>query len=236
MTKIWACYAIYNEEDSISESMRSIKAYIDGFVVVDSVFESNPAENTHSTDKTRDIAHRIAQSTPEKRCIYGESQVKFTEVEARNQYLAVVPDGDYIFVIDGDEVLYGQWAYIRELFDEIRRGEGSNVYMVPVYTTAINVPKMANNVTPEEFETAPIISTMGTMPRLFKNATGIVYTKVPGGSTPALTYRDPKTFVETYVHGGNGGNREMMFLVNNHPRQSFEGYQADFVWENAQND
>src|SRR5213075_2987439 len=100
--EIVACYVVANEADHLADSMRSVKAYVDRFVIVDSLFRTNPLPGTHSTDSTKEVAQRAAGVVP---LLYIESQERLSEPEARNLYLTVTRDA-WILVMDGDEQMY----------------------------------------------------------------------------------------------------------------------------------
>ena len=238
-SQIVACYTLCNEEDTIGESIRSIKAYVDRFVVIDSAFTSNPLESTHSTDKTRQIVERICAAPPACPLTYLEPATKLTQVEARNLYLRQVLPPDWVFVVDGDEVLYGDHEKILRILEDIRSGEILRSLSIPVYTIAVNLEKMADTVTREEYETTPLVATMGYMPRLFAAASNLRYTVEVEMSTPALTFLGPKVMKDgvavkepdEYLIPWRFAYPGELFLINHHTRQSYEGYQSDYEWE-----
>lgn len=228
MPDIWAVYVVANEADHIADSIRSVKAYVDGFVVVDALFQANPTPSdptiSSSTDATPEIFRHLTTAEPTKRLTYYASPVRLTEVQARNLALDLVPPGDWALVIDGDERLCGDWSSMICLLEAIRSGHPVNnaeAYWIQVFTTAVNVNKGADTVTPDEFSTRPIISTAGPMPRLFRVNPILGYTVIPGASTPILSLTGPRYDVP------NGE----MFLINDHVRQSYASYQNDYVWE-----
>lgn len=226
MTEIVACYAVANEEDHIAESVRSVKAYVDRYVVVDSIFESNPDPATHSTDDTR---RRIEVAAYPKPVNYIEADRKLTEVVARNTYLQAIELPDWAFIIDGDEILYGDYGKIVDLFERVRAGVQLGPVSLPVYTTAINVPKMGNEITSSEFATAPLISTVGRMPRLIPVIGRLRYVVERNASTPILAYKTAESY--QYLEPSTLVDADTMFLINNHHRQSFESYLNDYEWE-----
>lgn len=229
--------------------MRSVKAYVDRFVVIDSVFASNPLRTadgnwaTHSTDNTKEVAHRVAAAWPPKPLDYRESGARLIESYARNAYLELVEPPDWVLIIDGDEVLYGDHAQIDKIFTAIRIAAiSSESISIPVYTTAVNVPKAAPDITEEEFSLNPVISTMGWMPRLVATAKNLRYevpalgygTPIlahswPGGTaTSAAGFVPPKVVHLQPTAAVAAGD---MFLINNHIRQSLDSYKNDYAWE-----
>lgn len=245
--EVVACYVVCNEEDHLADSMRSIKAYVDRFVVVDSVFPSNPltdpttgAPATHSTDSTRAVAERVCAAYPAKPLTYIESDARLTQSYARNVYLeqlrppGLSGPGDWAFVIDGDEIMYGQHAIALKTFAEIREGVLRHSLSIPVFTVAINSNKDAPAITPDEFDTAPLISTMGYMPRLFAAASNLRYLPPPPPlehGTPILTFISSGLQPQFHLQPANLHHKGGIFLINHHTRQSFESYQNDYIWE-----
>jgi glycosyltransferase involved in cell wall biosynthesis len=239
--QIVVCYTVANEATTIVESIRSLKAYVDRFVVIDSIFDSNPIESTHSTDDTEALTRLACAAHPARPLTYVSSNAKLVQTYARNAYLELVDPPDWVFVVDGDEVFYGDHIKILELFAAIRTpshpqhdGLGSSIAL-PVFTTAVNVHKMAPDVTPDEFAYAPLISTVGYMPRLFQAHRSLRYTVPSGASTPALTYLadssdDPPRPLDQYLLPTYAVPPGDMFIINHHPRQSLEAYKNDYVW------
>jgi hypothetical protein len=240
MTDIVAAYLACNDEGTIAESIRSIKAYVDRFVVVDAVFPSNPAQATHSSDQTRQIVERICSTTPAKPLTYISSAAKLLQYYARNAYLEQIHPPDWVFVIDSDEVLYGEYHRILDILGKIRSGELRHSVAIPVYTVAVNVEKMAPEVTTDEFTSAPLITTMGYMPRFFAAHPNLRYSRAVGsglaGSTPVLTFlgRGQPDRLDRFLLPENHVPPGEMFLINHHTRQSFDSYQNDYVWAMAQ--
>jgi hypothetical protein len=214
---IVACYVVANEEALIAESLRSVKAYVDRYVIVDSVFDTNPHEGTHSTDRTREVAERVCAPVP---LTYIESDRKLDEPTARNRYLDELTEGDWCLMLDGDEVLYGHHPDVLALMASLE--ERSSVF-VPIYTVAVNANGYAPEIDRDTYATAPLISTIGFQPRLFRVG-------------PSLEYRVDDLGISHRVFDGADGFVEdtpttAMYIVNRHASQSYEGYQNDFAWE-----
>lgn len=222
MSQVVACYVAWNEAGQIAESLRSVKAYVDRYVVVDAVFDANPAAGTHSADGTRDICESICAPVP---LTYIESDVRLTQDVARNRYLDELDEGDWPLIIDGDEVLYGDHDEALALFDEIRAGIDTHALLVPVYTTAVLFDGNAPDVTVAAYATNPTVHTWGWQPRLFQNWKALRY-RVNQFGVPHGVYDETGEFV------GQGGLYEKrVFLINHHVRQSYTGYQNDYARE-----
>ena len=219
-----ACYVVANEAGLIAESLRSVKAYVDRFVIVDSIFSVNPVNATHSTDDTRKVCEAICDPVP---LTYIESDRKLRQEEARNLYLDAVPIGEWIVNLDGDEVLYGDHAEIREIVSWLQ-ADVISALKVPVLSAAVLNHGLASEMSPDVYGNAPIIHTRGLAPRFFR-------------VTPDMRYRE---FVTTDGIVDNQGLWQdghllgsialadfRMLIVNHHVRQTWSEYQADAVWE-----
>jgi glycosyltransferase involved in cell wall biosynthesis len=221
--RIIACLAVANEARHISDTIRSVKAFVDGYVIVDSLFETNPLPGTHSTDATRAIAERVCAPLP---LTYIESTERLDEPAARNRYLAETLD-DWILVMDGDEQLYGDHVWIRQLFDLVRSGGRWTGVSIPVYTVAINFNGNAPEMTAWAYAHNPLLSTVGHQARLMFNdrERGLRYAHTPLGIGHVAFDKDGREASEGAVEMND------LFVINHHTRQSFEEYQRDYIWE-----
>ena len=223
---IVACYAVANEAQLIAESLRSVKAYVDRFVIVDSVFTTNPIDATHSTDLTRITCEVVCDPVP---LTYIESDRKLRQEEARNRYLQELDDGDWAIVVDGDEVLYADHAEAVQTFGWLLHGEHDIIALdIPVLTAAVMFEGMAAEMPAPTYKLAPVIHTRGYAPRVFR--------KTPNTRYKAVVY--PNGVLDNM--GVWDGNRPLqnhairdtrLTIINHHVRQDFAGYQADAVWE-----
>jgi glycosyltransferase involved in cell wall biosynthesis len=218
-----ACYAAWNEEQLIAESMRSVKEYVDRFVVVDAVFETNEVDAVGSTDRQREVVEAVAAPKP---LTYLSFDHKVPEHEARNRYLEELADGDWALVIDGDEVLYGAHEDVQRLVDRIKAGELDGdahhaAVGVWVLTQMLRFAGSAPEVTAEAYATGPIVCSGGWMARLFRADAGLRYPALP--SNRGL-FRDGAWVGQPAERAG------WVFLVNHHLRQSHAEYVADHRW------
>ena len=226
MAAIVACYSLFNEETQVATSIRSIKAYVDRVLVIDSAFITNPMPVTHSTDATRQVCEYVCADMP---LTYVESDRRLHEYEARNLYLDGLAEGDWALVIDGDEVLYGKHTDVLELTRKIRMGEfdaapaGSHAAAVaiPVFTQMVNVSGAAPGISAETYATAPIICSGGLMGRFFRVDASLRYPALP--SNRGL-------FRGGVWVGAPAHECHDVFLVNHRPASSYEGYQNDYEW------
>lgn len=118
--KVTACYIVFNEEDYIEYSIKSIYDFVHKIIVVEGGTEAvkkYATEQGRSSDKTVDILKNI--DDPENKIIvvpspHGEvwngdkqshcNKLWKDKTEQRNAYCNLLGDSDYAFIIDGDEV------------------------------------------------------------------------------------------------------------------------------------
>lgn len=221
---IVACLAVCNEAEQVADAIRSVKAYVDRFVVVDAVFDTNMMAGTHSLDATRQVCERVCAPLP---LTYIESDRKLSENQARNLYLDTLEPGDWALVIDGDEVLYGGHEQVLALVDDIRDGAYRSAVGIPVYTQRVHVNGLAPDVTPEQYETAPVTCSVGVMARFFE----VGDPRYPNGP---IRYPDGPSNQGLFRYGQWVGRPAHVvsdvFMVNHRLRQSHEAYQTDHEW------
>ena len=229
--KIVACYVVCNEARLIADSLRSVKAYVDAYVIVDSVFTSNSINATHSTDQTRTVCERICHPVP---LTYIEAQEKMTEQQARNLYINQVPDGDWILWLDGDEVLYGDNAALNKVFKEIREGKIKHAMSCRVYTTAVLCHGLGKDVPAEAYAVNPRINTFGYQTKLYQKQAGYHHKEVrikQQGNKIELTYEDACYDADDIlVTDRNRNPTDLMFVINHHVSQTHQEYVSDCVW------
>lgn len=230
---IVACYVASNEAGLLVDSIRSVKAYIDKIVVIDAVFTRNPINATHSTDDSMARALAIADAEPRREIVYVESSIKLTEAQARSCYLNYLLAGvDWGFIIDSDEMLYGDYTKTMGLFAGLRTQKPGSphapvAFDMAVFTTAPLTHKSAPETEPFEYQTAPIISYYGSMPRIFGATSDVAYAEAKFGVTPFLISRSSGRPIK----GDHLIDPKGAFLVNHHTRQSLESYRNDYEWE-----
>jgi glycosyltransferase involved in cell wall biosynthesis len=226
---IVACLCVANEERLIAEAIRSVKAYVDRFVIVDSIFVANEAvDSPHSTDATRAIAERVCAPVP---LTYIESQTKLDQPTARNRYLDELAEDDWALIIDGDEVLMGDLDFAAALFRRCRERRfppSWDALSMRVYTTAVLAEGLGKDLDPDTYATAPLVQTSGWMPRLVRKraARGWRY-RVNAAGIPHGMY---DSWTGQFV-GKAAIRTNAVFMVNQHTRQSHDEYVADCIRE-----
>jgi hypothetical protein len=215
---VWASYVVFEEEELIAESVRSLAAYVDGFIFMDSAYVTNDAPTTHSRDRTRERATAAAGPLAVR---YYEATAKWALEPARNRALAMVPQDAWALIVDGDETLLGDHAEVEAEFDAIRRGERSIAVGVSVFTTALRFAGHAPRISEAAYAQLPVIATRGAQPRLVQ-ASACRWRRVPGGRTYGV-YRGNELV--------SAPATSAFVLVNHRTRQTYAAYQGDYIWE-----
>jgi len=216
---IVACYAVCDEANIIAESIRSVKAFVDRFVFVDSAYTHYPRPGTHSSDGTRQIAEAIAAPVP---VTYIESDVRMNQPAARNRYIDELAPDDWALVVDADEVLIGERTAARALFRGLRE-RAEPAVSIRVFTQVALAHGWGKDLTPEEYARAPLSATVGWMPRLFRAGDG-------------YRYRDEEVIFSAGLWRGkellnNAAVRDdSAFLVNRRACRSHESYVNGCLW------
>lgn len=104
---IYGCVIVYNDAGFLEGSLQSLKGKVDRIVVVDGAYAKFPHEIAYSTDKSLEIARKLADIVIETKNPWA------TEQQKRNSYLLASP-GDYYFVLDADEKLEGDLSSLSE--------------------------------------------------------------------------------------------------------------------------
>jgi hypothetical protein len=222
-----ACYVVCDEEAELARSLRSVKAYVDRFVIVDAAFTSRPGESTHSSDATRAVAMAACAGKPVS---YLEARWKMEEQEARNWYLEEVPSGEWMLLIDADEVLYGDHFEVLQFLADLP-GVDTGSVGVRVLTTAVLTGLNAPEISADAYATAPVIATSGWMPKLVRQRRTLRHARLE--VAPGI-WTHHGLIDGTEPVDGSGVRSEALWIVNDHVGQSHERYQLDFTWEYAQ--
>ena len=219
---IVATYCVYNEADLIAESIRSVKAFVDRFVIVDAAFVDNPVEATHSTDATREVAEAAAAPLT---LTYIESDRKIGLAQARNISFGLLDPDDWALVIDGDETLLGERAELQEMFGEVRSRKITEPIGIDVYTAVVLFKGHAPAIDETAYRTLPIVHTRGHQARLLPMA-GVEWKRTP---TPRGTYG---MYLNGDIIKGHAVDPRAV-IINQRIRQSYEHYQLDYIRETA---
>ena len=222
--KLVACLAVWNEAVLIADSLRSVKAYVDRYVVVDSVFSHNPVQGMRSTDNTRAICERICSPLP---LTYLTPDRKMEQDSARNLYIDALDDDDWGLVIDGDEVLCGAHSDVLATVGLIKTGNFPESLAVRVYSSGVLFHGNALDVPEDTYETAPVVHSVGWQARFFRSGRWR-YRRNALGIAHGL-YDSDGMFI-----GKTQERTDGVFLINRHVAQPWTSYQHDYIWETEQ--
>ena len=119
--KIYACYLVYNSEETLSLSLSTIIYHVDKVIMVDGAFADYQHISPQSTDHTKEIAERICGDKliwidcPSKN---GNFIPWIGQVAKRNAYLKLVPTTAWFLVMDADVIMIGD---IKHAFQFLRK-------------------------------------------------------------------------------------------------------------------
>ncbi|KKN03468.1 hypothetical protein LCGC14_1107320 [marine sediment metagenome] len=99
---IYACYITYNNGDFLAASLYAIAPYVDKIIIIEGPFPDYPEMKA---DNTKFILWHFDIDYPNKLML--DNVEGLTQVQKRNAYIDLVPDGSWMFIIDGDEIPYG---------------------------------------------------------------------------------------------------------------------------------
>ena len=112
MSMLWACYIVYNDIDYIRASLSTIIHHVDHIILVDGRFAYYPGSSPVSTDGTLKVIKEFKKKYP-YRIKFVKGKVYPDEPTKRNVYLDMVPENDWIWIIDGDEIPYGNLERVK---------------------------------------------------------------------------------------------------------------------------
>ncbi len=114
--KIVACYSVYNEAALIRSSLDSVKHYVDEVFVADGAYRLDKL----SDDETYDIIDDCLTGMDDDIGRLWLNKPNLTEIEKRNILYSGVPGGNWIFIIDGDEICVGD---VKRGLEKVRASE-----------------------------------------------------------------------------------------------------------------
>lgn len=117
-TKVIACYSVYNEAKLIRSSIDSIKHYVDEIFVSDGAYRINKLSDDKTGEIIDDCLVGISYTDNKPESLLWLNRSGLSEIEKRNELYARVPEGEWIFIIDGDEVCVGD---VKKAIEEVKR-------------------------------------------------------------------------------------------------------------------
>ena len=150
-TTIVACYSVWNEEERIGASIRSVEPYVDKILVVDGRYKGFcEGYSVGSTDLTL----RIASKFDKVEVIECEEALPI--YEKLNLFFTV--SADWYFFICADGIMFGD---LRKAFSTIRKRTDVKIWRVQVFTWLKDI----------------IIQRLHVQPRIFSASSGFRYVK-----------------------------------------------------------
>jgi hypothetical protein len=138
-------------------------SWCDSIVVVDGAWKGYPTRTPYSTDGTLEVLKDL-QRELDNLVVY--SYKKFTEGYTKiDKYRSIVPGGDYIIRLNGDEIVYGEDKLLRRYIEDTKE---LPVYAIPLYNvlrdgsvkeTANYIPRIIRNLKRIKFTGKNIILT-----------------------------------------------------------------------------
>jgi hypothetical protein len=123
-SETWACISVFNEVKTLETTIRSVVPFVDHLLVVDGAYAYFPylGANGRSDDGTNELVRELMKEIPKLELI-GCMMPWESEMQKRTVYCGLVPDGDWIFIIDADEKLVfgGEWLKLLESVNEARK-------------------------------------------------------------------------------------------------------------------
>jgi glycosyltransferase involved in cell wall biosynthesis len=225
LTKIWACYVLYNEVGSIADSIKSIMDFADCFVFIDGAFQGHPLENDNakSTDGTVALLEKLV---PEKKRTIIQTETPWsTQTEARNQYLKHVPAGDWVFIIDGDESVHGDKQQTRRELAETK----SNVFGVLIETLARAWGGSGANIPEDQWRSLPKCPIFGYSPRFYRSTGNLAYQR-----QHSAIYDGTTKIAQNQGALINGDNlTRSIRILNDTTQQSWRKYQDGIIYRKS---
>ncbi len=149
MPEVYACYIVYNEADKIGLSLHSIVDHVDKVIIIDGAFALREHIKPYSTDNTKQIARKICRQKlmwVDCKKQNGRYVAWRTESEKRNEYLKLVPEGAWFYIIDADVIVTGDVAGTFKMLHENDTIDGDVIGLVKMLNF---YPVLSKN--PEKF-------------------------------------------------------------------------------------
>jgi hypothetical protein len=103
MKKIIAILLVFNSADSILNCLKSLEERVDEIHCFDGRWKGFPYPSDHSDDETKDIILKFAEMS--QTSVYFFPLSVMHQHEARTESMKHVKDGDWIFILDTDEIV-----------------------------------------------------------------------------------------------------------------------------------
>jgi len=136
--KIVAGLCVYREADGIKYTLDSIHPFVDQIIVLDGPFTNFP-------DMPDDGTRQISERYDNVRYI---TTARMSETKKRSMFFDLIDHGDFLLIIDGDEVLQGAPEDIVGSFGRVRVSFHTRVFWIPMTARSANWPGQEFNLGP----------------------------------------------------------------------------------------
>jgi len=115
-------YNVYNNAATIRESLLSVLPYVKRVIAIDGAYIRFPhkLKSGASTDATKKIFHELCGS----KLTWIDQKKPMSQVAKRNKLLRHTPNGEWFFILSGDEVVTGK---IKEAFNFAESSKYRNI-------------------------------------------------------------------------------------------------------------
>jgi len=96
---------VYNGDETILFTLESLLGKVDKVIILDGRWIGVECNSLHSTDKTYDVVKTFMKDHPILPIIYLYATKPMHQVESRQYLLDQVPNGDWVLMIDSDEIV-----------------------------------------------------------------------------------------------------------------------------------
>jgi hypothetical protein len=111
--KIWACYITYNNADYLAASLTTIRHAVDKIIVVEGRYPEYP----RFVDRTEVILFEFQCTYPDKLTVVDTDRMN--QIDKRNKYIELVPDNDWMLILDGDHIPFGSLELLKGEIEKI---------------------------------------------------------------------------------------------------------------------
>jgi len=120
--RLIATYCVFNNQDLIYESLTSVVNLVDEIRLYDGRFLDYKchcgSDHDNSCDRTMDEIDQFGRDNPGHAPIKVNYLPPMLESEKRTKMMSDVPEGDMVFVIDDDELFFGDPRPVREFAEK----------------------------------------------------------------------------------------------------------------------
>lgn len=145
--KIHCLLNVYNEYATLPLTLSSVRDVVDRIIVADGAYQRyyevyrkhHPDAEAFSTDGSLELLHCIPGLPPVKLILPPDGKPWANQCVKRTAMLDLVPEGEWFYVLDADEMLYGE---AEDGFNEVM-GSGCIAGSSPIYNPGLDVSVMS---------------------------------------------------------------------------------------------